>query len=87
MDKLMQAIFDHVIDDLLEPYCTQTDYKQLACARDAIGRGLWTQLEGEQRALLEQLQRAYDRAQAAELEAMFLASFDEVHALHHRHIA
>ena len=87
MDKLMEAIFDHVLDELLEPYCTQTAYAERAQARDAIGRKLWEQLEGEQRDLLEQLQRAYDFTQMAELEAMFLASFDEVNALNRRHIA
>ena len=87
MDKLMQAIFDHVLDHLLEPYCLQTAYAERAEARDAIGRRLWEQLEGEQRSLLEQLQRAYDFTQDAELEAMFLASFDEVNALHRRHTA
>ena len=87
MDSLMEALFDHITDHLLEPYCTQTAYAERAEARDAIGRRLWNQLEGEQRDLLEQLQRAYDYTQMAELEAMFLASFDEVNALHRRHIA
>ena len=87
MDKLMQALFDHITDELLEPYCTQTAYAERAQARDAIGRKLWEQLEGEQRDLLEQLQRAYDHAQMAELEAMFLASFDEANSLHRKHIA
>ncbi|MCI9317126.1 MAG: hypothetical protein HFF67_03690, partial [Oscillospiraceae bacterium] len=34
---------------------------------------------------LEALQRAYDRAQMAELEAMFLASFDQIIAMHLPH--
>ena len=87
MDKLMLALFDHITEELLGPYYTQTAYAERAQARDAIGRKLWEQLEGEQRDLLEQLQRAYDYTQMAELEAMFLASFDEVNALHRRHIA
>lgn len=87
MTELMQALFDHILDHLLEPYCVQTAYRERADARDAIGRRLWEQLEGEQRDLLEQLQRAYDYTQMAELEAMFLASFDEVNALHRQHIA
>lgn len=87
MDELMQAIYDHVIDDQLEKYYAQTAYEERIAARDAIGSKLWTQLKGEQRSLLEQLQRAYDYAQIAELEAMFLASFDEVNALHRRHTA
>lgn len=87
MDKLMQAIFDHILDDLLEKYYVQTAFAERAKARDEVGRRLWEQLEGEQRDLLEQLQRAYDYTQMAELEAMFLASFDEVNALHRQHIA
>lgn len=87
MDKLMQAIFDHITDDLLETYYSQTEYRKRAHERDITGRKLWEQLDSEQRGLLEQLQRAYDYTQMAELEAMFLASFDEVNALHSRHIA
>ena len=87
MDKLMLALFDYITDNLLEPYYAQTDYASRARARDEVGRRLWKQLEGEQRDLLEQLQRAYDYTQMAELEAMFLASFDEVNALHRRHTA
>ena len=87
MDSLMEALFDHITDNLLEKYCAQAAYAERARARDAIGRKLWNQLEGEQRELLEELQRAYDYAQGAELEAMFLASFDEVTALHRRHTA
>ena len=52
-----------------------------------MGRRLWEQLEGEQRALLEELQRAYDYAQMAELEAMYLAAFDQCAALHRPHTA
>ena len=41
----------------------------------------------EQRELLEELQRAYDYAQMEELEAMFLASFDQCKALALSHCA
>lgn len=87
MDKLMQALFDHVIDNLLDHYYIQTQYAERSRARDEIGRKLWTQLEGEQRALLEELQRAYDSTQMAELEAMFLAAFDESISILRRHTA
>ena len=87
MDELMQALFNHVTDHLLEKYYGKTAFAERAQARDAIGRKLWEQLEGEQRDLLEQLQRAYDYTQMAELEAMFLAAFDEVNALSRSHIA
>lgn len=86
MDKLMQAIFYHIEDDLLEAYYPQTAYAERARERDTISRRLWEQLEGEQRDLLEQLQQAYEFTQDAELEAMFLVSFDEANALHHQHI-
>ena len=87
MDKLMEALFDYITADLLEKYYDQTAYAERAKARDEVGRKLREQLEGEQRDLLEELQRAYDYAQDAELEAMFLASFDELNALSRRHIA
>ena len=87
MDKLMQAILYHIEDDLLEAYCKQTAYAERRRARDLIGRKLWELLNEEQRKLLEELQEAYDSTQDAELEAMFLASFDEVNALYRRHIA
>lgn len=87
MDKLMQVIFEHIQDDLLEAYYTQTDYAERARERDSICRKLREQLEGEQRELLEKLQWACNSTHVAELEAMFLASFDEVNALHRLHIA
>ena len=87
MDKLMQALFNHILDNLLEPYYAQTDFAERARARDEIGRRLWEQLEGQQRELLEELQRAYDHTQMAELEAMFLAAFDESISLLRRHTA
>lgn len=87
MDKLMQTLFDHAVENLLEPYYARTAYAQRIRVRDEVGRTLWGQLEGEQRELLEQLQRAYDYAQMAELEAMFLAAFDEGISLLRRHTA
>ena len=77
MDDLMQALYNHIIDNLLEKYYSQTAYEERCSKRDEIGRTLWEQLPPDQRKLLEQLQRAYDYAQLAELEAMFLASFDQ----------
>ena len=81
MDELMQALYDHILDNLLEKYYSQTAFEERCEARDEIGRRLWTQLPPDQKDLLEQLQRAYDYAQMAELEAMFLASFDECKSL------
>ena len=87
MDKLMEALFDYITDELLEKYCAQTAYAERAKARDEVGRRLWEQLPPDQKALLEQLQRAYDYTQMAELEAMFLASFDQCKSLALSHSA
>ena len=81
MDELMQALFNDITDRLLESYYSQTAFAERCAARDEIGRVLWTQLPPEQRRQLEDLQRAYDHAQMAELEAMFLASFDQCKSL------
>lgn len=85
MDEIMQTLYEHILSNLLEAYYKQTAYTERRDARDAIGRKLWEQLDGERRELLEELQRAYDTTQDAELEAMFLASFDEANALNRRH--
>ena len=87
MDELMQALYDYILGHLLEKYYAQTDYAERYEARDEIGRKLWEQLPPDQKALLEQLQRAYDYAQMAELEAMFLASFDQCKSLALSHSA
>ncbi|MDE7261550.1 MAG: hypothetical protein K2N78_05745 [Oscillospiraceae bacterium] len=87
MDELMQALFDHITDHLLEKYYGQTAYAERYKARDAIGRRLWEQLPPDQKDLLEQLQQAYDYTQMAELEAMFLASFDQCKSLALSHSA
>ena len=81
MNELMQALYTHVIDTTYEKYCDQTDFSALCADRDAIGRELWEQLPQDQRDLLEDLQRAYDRAQMCELEVMFLAAFDLIASL------
>ena len=87
MDELMQALFNDITDRLLESYYPQTAFAQRCAARDEIGRKLWTQLPPAQRAQLEELQRAYDHAQMAELEAMFLAAFDQCKSLALSHSA
>ena len=87
MDELMQALFNDITDRLLEKYYPQTAYAERRDTRDAIGRRLWEQLPPDQKALLEQLQRAYDYTQMAELEAMFLASFDQCKSLALSHSA
>ena len=81
MDELMQALFDYITDNLLEKYYGQTAFAERCAARDEIGRRLWEELPSEQKEQLEALQRAYDHAQMAELEAMFLASFDQCKSL------
>ena len=81
MNELMQALYDYILDNTYEQYCARTDFDALCKTRDAIGRDLWEQLPQPQRDLLEDLQRAYDRAQMRELEVMFLASFDLISSL------
>ena len=81
MDEPMQALFNDITDRLLESYYPQTAFAQRCKTRDEIGRKLWAQLSPEQKAQLEELQRAYDHAQMAEMEAMFLASFDQCKSL------
>ena len=81
MNELMQALYTYLIDYQLEGYYGQTEYDARRKKRDQIGRQLWEQLGPEQRELLEALQRAYDCTQLSELEAMFLASFDQCKAL------
>ena len=60
MDELMQALFNHITDHLLEKYYLQTAYTERCEARDEIVRRLWEQLSPDQKTQLEQLQRAYD---------------------------
>lgn len=87
MDELMQALFNDITDRLLEKYYPQTAYAERCKVRDETGRRLWEQLSPDQKVLLEDLQRAYDSTQMAELEAMFLASFDQCKSLALSHSA
>ncbi len=87
MDDLMQALFNDILDRLLEKYYGQTAYAQRRMRRDEIGCTLWNQLSQDQKEQLEELQRAYDDVQMAELEAMFLASFDQCKSLALSHSA
>ena len=87
MDELMQVLYDYATEHLLAKYYPQTPYEERRAARDEIGRRLWEQLPPAQKALLEELQRAYDVTQLAELEAMYLASFDQCKSLALSHSA
>lgn len=87
MDELMQALFNDITDRLLEKYYGQTAYAERREARDETGRRLWEQLSPDQKLLLEDLQRAYDYTQMAELEAMFLSAFDQCKSLALSHSA
>lgn len=87
MNDLMQALFNDILDRLLEKYYGQTAYAQRRMRRDEIGCALWNQLSQDQKEQLEELQRAYDDVQMAELEAMFLASFDQCKSLALSHSA
>lgn len=85
MDNLMQTLFYHIIDHTYARYLDKTAYAALAGQRDAVGRRLWERLNSEDRELLEELQRGYDRTQMAEFEAIYLASFDQCKALAQSH--
>lgn len=87
MDKLMEPLYDYILDSTLEEYYKETAYQKWQKRRDAVGRELWEQLPPAQRQLLEEVQRAYDRTAGCELEAMFLAAFDECMSLTRRHTA
>lgn len=87
MNKLMESLYDYILDHTLEQYYKETDYYRQHEKRDAVGRKLWEQLPPNQRLLLEEVQRAYDSTADCELEAMFLAAFDEWSALSQRHTA
>ena len=81
MDEVMQELFYHILENTLERYYPCTAYEQWRGKRDAAGRTLWEQLPPAQKLLLEELQRSYDRTENCELEAMFLASYDQCASL------
>ena len=74
MTPVMNPLYEYVLEHILEQYYHETAYYEYRAKRDAVGRELWEQLPANQRRLLEELQRAYDRAELCELEAMFLAA-------------
>ncbi len=87
MTKLMETLYDYILDNTLERYYNETAFHECYEKREAVGRELWEQLTPDQKLLLEEVQRAYDRTASCELEAMFLAAFDEWCALNRRHTA
>ena len=87
MTKLMETLYDYILDNTLEQYYNETAYHEWYEKRETVGRELWEQLAPDHKRLLEELQRAYDRTQMAELEAMFLASFDQCKSLARSHSA
>jgi len=87
MTKLMETLYDYILDNTLERYYNETAFHEWYEKRETVGRELWEQLAPDQKRLLEELQRAYDRTAGCELEAMFLAAFDEWCALDRRHTA
>ena len=51
MDKLMRTLFCHLMENQLALYYARTALAERERARDEVGRRLWEQLEGEQRAI------------------------------------
>lgn len=87
MTPLMETLYDYILAQTLEQYYHETAYYEYRTKRDAVGRELWERLSPTQRLMLEELQCAYDRTELCELEAMFLAAFDECHSLMQRHVS
>lgn len=87
MDELMQVLFNDILERLLAKYYGRTDYEECCTARDDICSKLCEQLTPAQRAQLKELQQAYDYVHMAELEAMFMASFDLCKSLAFPHSA
>ena len=81
MNDTLQAIYSHIMDDLLITYTQRTDYSDRSREWEQKYTLLREQLDGPRQALLEEIDEASNWRQAAELEALFLAAFDQFTAL------
>lgn len=81
MNDTLQAIYNHIMDDLLITYTQRTDYSDRQREWGQKYEQLREQLDGPRQALLEEIDEASNWRQAAELEALFLAAFDQFTAL------
>lgn len=81
MNDTLQAIYNHIIADLLPAYNEKTGYPDRTREWERRYNLLRDQLASPQQVLLEELDEASNWRQAAELEAMFLAALDQWRAL------
>lgn len=81
MNDTLQAIYDHIMADLLLGYTERTGYLDRSREWERRYSLLREQLSEPQQVLLEEIDEASNWRQAAELEALFLASFDQFTAL------
>ena len=82
MDKLMQTLFDYIEENLQDT----EELKQQYIAREELELRLRGTLTEAQTALLEDLIHASFDIQSANLEAMFLASYDLGASLQRRRV-
>lgn len=87
MDELRQVIFNDILENRLVNYYGQTGYNEYRETQEEICNKLREQLSPNQSEQLEAFQSASSDAQLAELEAMFLATFDLCKSLAMPHIA
>lgn len=76
MNDTLRVLFDHILSNLIREYYKKTDYADREEAWEQRYALLRDQLSGDQQVLLEEIDEASNFRQAAELEAMFLASLD-----------
>ena len=86
MDKLMQTLFFYIEDDLLDKYCDREDQGKRHRAREEAEDRLRDAMTAGQLELLEAYLRASFDAETADLEAMFLASYDLGASLQRRRV-
>ncbi len=86
MDKLMQTLFFYIEDDLLDKYCDRDDQGKRHRAREEAEDRLRDAMTAGQLELLEAYLRASFDAETADLEAMFLASYDLGASLQRRRV-
>ena len=76
MNDTLRVLYDYILSDLIREYCKRTDFAERERAWEQRYALLRDQLSGDQQVLLEEIDEASNFRQAAELEAMFLASLD-----------
>ena len=78
MDPVMRELFFQIIDHTLVNYYSMTGYYERESNRDKLCRQLEDQLTPDQRQLFDEIHIAYGYVQNSELEAVFLAAYDQL---------